>query len=71
MAKNKYNKQCAFCEDGAEYIDYKNLKAIAPFITKYSKIVPKFYSGNCLRHQKMLAQAAKRARFVALTPFVK
>lgn len=71
MAKNKYNKTCAFCDDGVSYIDYKNLKATNPYTTKYAKIVPKYYSGVCLRHQKMVARAIKRSRFMALTPFVK
>ena len=71
MAKNKYNKQCPFCEEGTNYIDYKNLKVIYPFLTKYAKIVPKYYSGVCLRHQKMLSRAIKRARFMALIPYVK
>jgi small subunit ribosomal protein S18 len=71
MAKNKYNKPCSFCKEDANYIDYKNLKVLAPFITKYAKIVPRYYSGTCLRHQKMLARAIKRARFMALIPFVK
>jgi small subunit ribosomal protein S18 len=71
MAKNKYNKQCSFCEERSEYIDYKNLKVIYPFLTKYAKIVPKYYSGVCLRHQKMLSRAIKRARFMALIPYVK
>lgn len=71
MAKNKYNKPCIFCVDGADYVDYKNLKALRPYITKYAKIVPKYYSGVCLRHQKMVATAIKRARFMALTPYVR
>jgi len=71
MARNKYNKQCEFCDSKVAYVDYKNIKAITPFTTKYSKIVPKYYSGVCLRHQKMLAKAIKRARFMALIPFVK
>ena len=71
MAKNKYNKQCPLCEDSAKYVDYKNLKALRPFTTKYAKIVPKYYSGVCLRHQKMLAKAIKRARNMALISFVR
>jgi len=71
MAKNKYNKTCRFCDDQIPYVDYKNLKHLRPGTTKYSKIVPKYYSGVCLRHQKMLAKAIKRARFMALTPFIR
>ena len=71
MAKNKYNKPCSFCEEKSSYVDYKNLKILQPFITKYSKIVPRYYSGACLRHQKMVARAVKRARHMALVGFVK
>lgn len=71
MAKNKYNKICPICEEHSQYVDYKNLKVLTPYITKYAKIVPKYYSGVCLRHQKMLATAIKRARYMALLPFVK
>jgi small subunit ribosomal protein S18 len=71
MSKNKYNKPCAFCEEKSGYVDYKNIKLLTPYITKYSKIVPRYYSGSCLRHQKMIARAVKRARFMALVPFVK
>lgn len=71
MAKNKYNKPCDFCNEGTGYVDYKNLKVLHPYTTKYAKIVPKYYSGVCLRHQKMIARAIKRARFMALIPYVK
>jgi len=71
MAKNKYNKQCSFCEAKANYIDYKNIKALRPYISKYAKIVPRYYSGVCLRHQKMAAQAVKRSRLMALIPYIK
>lgn len=72
MAKNKYSKPCGLCKDGiASYVDYKNIKVLRPYITKYAKVVPKYYSGVCLRHQKMVARAIKRARFMALVPFVK
>lgn len=71
MAKNKYNKTCSFCDDKIEYIDYKNIKTLNAYITKYAKIVPRYYSGVCLKHQKMLARAVKRAREMALLPYVK
>lgn len=71
MVRNKYNKPCTFCEEKANYIDYKNLKALFPHTTKYAKIVPRYYSGACLRHQKMLTRAIKRARTMALIPYIK
>lgn len=71
MPRNKYNKPCSFCEEKVRYIDYKNIKALNPYVTKYAKIVPRYYSGVCLRHQKMLARSIKRAREMALLPYVK
>lgn len=52
-------------------IDYKNVELLKKYITKFGKIVPRYYSGVCLKNQKKLAQAIKRARIVALLPFVK
>ncbi len=52
-------------------IDYKNVELLKKYITKFGKIVPRYYSGVSLKNQKKLAQAIKRARIVALLPFVK
>ncbi len=52
-------------------IDYKNVELLKKYITKFGKIVPKYYSGVCLKNQKKLAKAIKRARMMALLPFVK
>lgn len=60
------NRQCQFCKDKTGYIDYKNLGLIKKYLTQYCKIVPKYYSGNCLTHQKKLARAIKYARKLAL-----
>lgn len=62
-------RKCAFCEGEIKYLDYKNLKVLKKYMTQYKKIVPKYYSGNCLKHQKQLARAIKRARIVALLQF--
>jgi len=62
-------RKCKFCDKGVKYIDYKNLKVINRYTTQYNKIVPRYYSGNCLKHQKALALAVKRARTMALLPF--
>lgn len=53
------------------YIDYKNLKLLREYTTRYGKIRPRYYSGVPLRFQKHMARAIKRARFMALLPFVK
>ncbi len=52
-------------------VDYKNVELLKKYITKFGKIVPRYYSGVCLKNQKKLAQAIKRARIMALLPFVK
>ena len=62
-------RKCTFCEGEIQYLDYKNLKVLKRYMTQYKKIVPKYYSGNCLKHQKQLARAIKRARILALLPF--
>ncbi len=71
MAKNKYNKACEFTEAGTKYIDYKDVKLLRRFTTQYGKIVPRYYTGTNLKYQKALAVAIKRARNMALLPFVK
>lgn len=71
MAKNKYNKPCYFTTNGVDYIDYKDIKLLRQYITQYSKIVPRYYTGTNLKHQKNLAVAIKRARNMALLPFVR
>jgi len=52
-------------------IDYKNVELLKKYITKFGKIVPRYYSGVSLKNQKKLSQAIKRARIMALIPFVK
>ena len=52
-------------------IDYKNVELLRKHITKFGKIVPRYYSGVCLKNQKKLANAIKKARIMALIPFVK
>lgn len=65
------NKECQFCKDKVQNIEYKNLPLLYPYINYFAKIKKRYYSGVCLRHQKKLATAIKRARFMALLPFVR
>jgi small subunit ribosomal protein S18 len=62
------DKKCPL--DGLN-IDYKNTDLLKKYITKFGKIVPRYYSGVSLKNQKKLAKAVKRARIMALIPFVK
>ena len=64
-------RRCKLCTEKAKTVDYKNVASIERFITKYGKIVPRYYSGNCLKHQKMISRAIKNARVMALIPFLK
>lgn len=52
-------------------IDYKNVELLSKYITKFWKIIPRYYSWVSLKNQKRLSQAIKRARIMALLPFVK
>lgn len=63
-------KVCGFCVDKVAYIDYKNVARLRRYITDRGKIVARRTSGNCAKHQRQLAQAIKRARHLALLPFV-
>lgn len=71
MTAGRPKKPCSFCIDQVDYIDYKNLGLLHQFLSQYGRIVPRYYSGNCLFHQKRLARAIKLAREIALIPFVK
>lgn len=64
------DKTCAICEAWIEHIDYKNVELLKNSITKFNKIVPRYYSWKCLKHQKHMATAIKRARYMALLPYV-
>ena len=61
------NKKCPL--EGVE-IDYKNVELLKKYITKFGKITPRYYSGVSLKNQKKLAREIKKARMMALLPFV-
>jgi small subunit ribosomal protein S18 len=62
-------KYCKFCETKAQWIDHKDLKTLQNYTPERAKILPRRISGTCAKHQRMLMQAIKRARMVALLPF--
>jgi small subunit ribosomal protein S18 len=70
MAK-KAKKVCKFCQEKIEEIDYKDIGSIRRYISQRGKIISSKQSGVCAKHQRALAKAIKRARFVGLLPFVK
>lgn len=63
-------KVCRFCTDKVEDIDYKDLERVARYVTDRGKIMPSRVTGTCARHQRRLAVAIKRARYMALLPHV-
>lgn len=63
-------KACRFCSEDVTHIDYKDLDRIGRYVTDRGKILPSRLTGTCAKHQRVLARAIKRARFVALLPYV-
>ncbi|MDD4995159.1 MAG: 30S ribosomal protein S18 [Patescibacteria group bacterium] len=68
--KPKEDRRCYFCANNFPEIDYKDTQLLRRFISSYGKIVPRRKSGACSKHQRQLATAIKRARIMALLPFV-
>lgn len=62
-------KVCQFCVDKVDSIDYKDVPKLRKFITERGKILPRRISGTCAKHQRVLTEAIKRARNIALLPF--
>jgi small subunit ribosomal protein S18 len=65
------HKTCAICESGVRVVDYKDERTLQRFLTERGKILPSRLSGTCGRHQRQLATAIKRARELALLPYIK
>ncbi|MDR1960699.1 MAG: 30S ribosomal protein S18 [Gracilibacteraceae bacterium] len=64
-------KVCEFCVSKAEGIDYKDIARLKKFITaERGKIMPRRVSGNCAKHQRQVTVAIKRARAIALLPYM-
>ena len=63
-------KVCAFCVDKVESIDYKDIPRLRRYLSERAKIVPRRVTGTCARHQRQLTIAIKRARHLALLPYV-
>jgi len=68
--KRVYRKKvCKFCGEKIKAIDYKDTMRLTKFITERGKIIPSRISGNCAKHQRMLAKAIKKARLAAFIPY--
>lgn len=74
MKTNRYRrtrrKPCLFCVEKSDHIDYKAHQKLKKFTSDRGKILPRKTSGVCAGHQRMLADAIRRAREIALLPFV-
>lgn len=66
-----FRKACRLCERKIEHLDYKDERLLGRFISDRGKILPRRATGMCARHQRQLARAVKRARFLALVPYIK
>jgi small subunit ribosomal protein S18 len=64
-------KACPLCEAGIRYINYKDERTLTRVMTEQGKILPRRMTGMCARHQRQITTAVKRARFLALVPYVK
>lgn len=64
------NLKCPLCESGVKHVSYKDIFQLKKFTSVRGKIISSEKSGLCHRHQKQLRQAIKRARFMALLPYV-
>lgn len=65
------NKTCYFCANKDKEIDYKDVRTLQRFLTDRAKIIPRRITGTCAKHQRAVTREIKRARQIALLPFVK
>ena len=63
-------KVCSFCVDRVDQIDYKDVNKLRKYISERAKIIPRRVTGTCAEHQRQLTVAIKRARHLALLPYV-
>ena len=63
-------KVCQFCVDKIQHIDYKDVARLRRFTSERGKILPRRMTGTCAKHQRQLGTAIKRARTIALMPYV-
>ena len=66
----KKRKTCSFCADRVDSIDFKDAATLKRYLTEAGKIIPRRVTGNCARHQRMIAKAVKKAREAAIIGYV-
>lgn len=62
-------KVCRLCAEKIETVDYKDIRFLQQYLVERSKILPRRISGTCAKHQRIVQQAIKRARHLALLPY--
>ena len=68
--RQRRKKVCTFCADKIEHIDYKDVARLRKCTSERAKILPRRISGTCAKHQRQLTVAIKRARHIALLPYI-
>ena len=66
----KKKKVCHFCADKIEHIDYKDVARLRKCVSERAKILPRRITGTCAKHQRQLTVAIKRARHIAIMPYI-
>jgi small subunit ribosomal protein S18 len=70
ITNNNSSKPCYFCQTKTSTVDYKNIQLLRRFMSPHAKILSRERTGTCAAHQHRVAKALKRARHMALLPFV-
>ena len=68
-ASRRRPKFCYYCVEKQEHVDYKDVEKLKKYISERGKIIPRRVTGNCAKHQRLLTEAIKRARYMALLPY--
>jgi small subunit ribosomal protein S18 len=66
----RHQKMCPLCESGIRLVNYKDERTLGRFITDRGKLLPRRITGACARHQRQVGRAIKRARYLAILPFI-
>ncbi len=70
QGNKRHKKVCVFCADKVAHIDYKDMMRLKKCVSERSKILPRRITGTCALHQRQLTVAIKRARHMALIPYI-
>jgi len=65
----KRRKPCQFCINNIDEMDYKDIDKLRKYVSERGRILPRRVTGNCAKHQRVVTEAIKRARHIALLPF--